>query len=142
MVSKLSTSALLPNATVALGAILCFTGLGTFCNPRVFVFDNWGMSGVPSSIDADRSPGHRQQRKAFLALARIYGSRNVMLGLLVMAIRLSGDRRLMGWSMLLGCLEPLGDGLIQLSLTGAGVMKHWVFVPVTLGVGAGLLGWL
>lgn len=44
--------------------------------------------------------------------------------------------------MLFGCLEPLGDGLIQFSLTGAGVMKHWVFVPVTLGVGAGLLGWL
>lgn len=142
MASKLATSDLLPNATVALGAILCFFGVGTFCNPQLFLFDNWGISGVPSAIDAHRRPEHRQQRKAFLALARIYGSRNFVLGLLVMAIRMSGDRRLMGWSMLLGCLEPLGDGLIQFSLTGAGVMKHWLFVPVMLGVGAGLLGWL
>lgn len=142
MASKLATSDLLPNATVGLGAILCFFGVGTFCSPHVFLFDNWGMSGVPSAADADRKPEQRQQRKAFLALARIYGSRNFILGLLVMAIRMSGDRRLMGWSMLLGCLEPLVDGLIQFSLTGAGVMKHWVFVPVTLGVGAGLLGWL
>ncbi|KAH8779757.1 hypothetical protein F5883DRAFT_540537 [Diaporthe sp. PMI_573] len=144
MASKLATSDLLPNATAALGAVLCFFGIGTFCSPHIFLFDNWGMNGVPSVADADSKPEQKQQRKAFLALARIYGSRNFVLGLLVMAIRMSGDRRLMGWSMLLGCLEPLGDGLIQFSLTrtGASVMKHWVFVPVTLGVGAGLLGWL
>lgn len=110
MASKLATSGLLPNATVALGAILCFTGLGTLCNPQVFVFDNWGMRGVPSAIDAHRSPEHRQQRKAFLALARIYGSRNFMLGLLVMAIRVSGNRRLMGGVCCLGAWSRWGTG--------------------------------
>ncbi|KAJ0122106.1 hypothetical protein J7T55_002618 [Diaporthe amygdali] len=140
MASKITSSDLLPNASAALGFVLCFFGVGTFWNPQIFLFDNWGFRGVPSA--ADRSPEQRQQRRSFLALARIYGSRNFVLGLLTLAIRLSGDRKLMGWSMLLGTLEPLGDGFIQFSLNGAGVMKHWMFVPVSLGVGAGLLGWL
>jgi hypothetical protein len=140
MDSKVATYDLLPNTSAALGSVLCFFGLGTFWRPELFLFDHWGMRGVPSA--ADRSPERQQQRKAFMALARIYGLRNLVLGLLTVAIRLSGDRRLMGWSMLLGGLEPLGDGMIQYSLNRTGFMKHWVFVPVSVAVGAGLLGWV
>lgn len=140
MAPALTNSELLPNAVAGLGVALCFFGVGALWNAQSFVFNNWAMRGVPSA--AGTSPAEKQQHKIFLALAHIYGLRNILLGLLTITIRLSGDRRLMGWSMLIGALEPLGDGMIQYSLNGVGVMRHLMIVPFSLGLSAGLLGWL
>lgn len=136
----MSTSELLPNAVAGLGVALCVFGVGVLWNEKTFVFNNWAMRDIPSA--AGKSAAEKQQYKTFLALTRIYGLRNILLGLLTITIRLSGDRKLMGWSMLIGALEPLGDGLIQYALNGVGVMRHLVFVPFSLGLSARLLAWL
>lgn len=76
------------------------------------------MHSVPTAASATRNPQKQQQHKEFVGLARIYGGRNAMLGLLTKAIRLCGDRQLMGYFVLAASLQPLGDGLIQYLLTG------------------------
>ena len=135
-----ATGNFLPNVVASFGCLLCFFGARTFWTPEAFMYDAWQMNGIPTAQDTDQERLH--QRRVFITLSRIYALRNFVLGALTVAIRLSGDRRLMGWSMIVGALEPLGDGLIQYCWNRTGIVKHWMFVPVSLGVGAGLLAGL
>jgi hypothetical protein len=58
------------------------------------------------------------------------------------AIWYRGDRKLLGVSMIILSFDALVDALVSQDLIGGGMMNHLPIVPIAVGVGAGLLGWL
>ena len=51
-----------------------------------------------------------------------------------------GCFRAMGWATLAGTLMAVGDGFVSKRVSGKGEWGHWGAVPISLGVGLGLIG--
>ena len=75
------------------------------------------------------------------ALVRIWGIRNSSAGILLGFVWNQGDERLMAKALGAIALLPITDGFVSQSLIGAGMLKHWVFLPILGILSAGLLGW-
>jgi hypothetical protein len=74
-------------------------------------------------------------------LERMTGIRNVGMTYLLYLISTTDDERLMGLAMLVGAAQAFGDGVVSRVLTGGGAANHWPFIPVIVGVCAGLMGY-
>jgi hypothetical protein len=79
------------------------------------------------------------ERRLCYTMVRIYGVRNVTLATICGLLWLNGDPVLMGRALLLGTAMPVADGIFSLNLIGGEPWKHWIFVPIALGVVDGLL---
>jgi hypothetical protein len=75
-------------------------------------------------------------------MTRLYAGRNVVIGSLCTAIWYRGDRKLLGLSMIFVSFDAVLDAFVSQDLIGGGMMNHLPFVPIAVGIGAGLLGWL
>jgi hypothetical protein len=74
------------------------------------------------------------------ALMRIWGIRNITVGLLLIAVWTRGDETLMGLGLAIAIGMPITDGFVSRMLIGGGEMQHWLFPPVLAVMAAGLLG--
>lgn len=66
----------------------------------------------------------------------------MVIGSLCTAIWYRGDRKLLGLSMIVVSFDAVVDAIVSQDLTGGGMVNHLPVVPIAVGVGAGLLGWL
>lgn len=121
-------STLLPNLATLLGLIPALLGLKFLLNPRSVIAE----LGVPE-------PTSPSALALTDTLTQVYATRNIVVALTLLAIRLRGDRKLLGIAMLVGSFMPLMDGLAMKMNLDEGEWKHLPLVPVMLGLGVGLL---
>jgi hypothetical protein len=86
-------------------------------------------------------PTEPEARKLSYALMRIWGIRNISVGLLVGIIWTTKDETLMGKALAITLGIPITDGFVSRFLIGGGEFQHWVFPPVLVVMIAGLFGW-
>lgn len=131
MSNSSSRSQLLPNLAALFAAIPIWIGINGLLRPAATI----------ASVDYP-APTTPEAQKLADALTRLFAARNIVIGLVGVAIRYRGDRKLFGWAMLIVSFTPLVDALVSLDLIGRGVWYHLPFMAIALGLGAGLLGWL
>lgn len=124
-------SQLLPNVAGFVGAVPLFIGINGLLRPSALL----ASVGFPA-------PTTLEAQKLADALTRIYAARNTVIGLICSAIWYRGERKLLGWVMIIISFSPLVDALVSLDLMGGGMWNHLPIVPIAVGLGAGLLGWL
>lgn len=124
-------SRFLPNLACGIAAIPICLGLSGLIRGRAFL----------SLVDFPTGSTPEAQRLAD-ALTRIYAARNVVIGSIGIAIWYRGDRKLLGTTIIIMSFSAIVDGFVSLDLIGGGGWNHFPIVPLAVGVGAGLLGWL
>jgi len=85
-------------------------------------------------------PSSDSDKKLVDSLMKLYGSRDVFLGLSIFTVAFLGHRKALGWLMLWGCGVVTMDGVVSKSQIGRGEWNHWGFAPVLGVVGVLLLG--
>ncbi|GKU07572.1 hypothetical protein FLAG1_10442 [Fusarium langsethiae] len=86
-------------------------------------------------------PKDPEARKFSHALMRIWGIRNISVGLLIALIWTSGDEILMAKALSISITLPVTDGFVSRIIIGGGETQHWVFPPLLAVFSAGLFGW-
>ena len=86
-------------------------------------------------------PKDAEAKKFAYALMRIWGIRNISVGLLLTLIWSSGDEKLMAKALGVTILLPVTDGFVSRIIIGGGETQHWVFPPLLALISAGLFGW-
>ncbi|KAK8097040.1 hypothetical protein PG999_012984 [Apiospora kogelbergensis] len=94
-------------------------------------------TGLASGANASK-PDHALPR----GLLRMVGMRNIVVSLTLSLCWYRGQREIQGAIVLLMGLMPLVDGFAFKEAVGDREWEHWGFVPVLIGLGAGVLGWL
>ncbi|KAK8086522.1 hypothetical protein PG994_001496 [Apiospora phragmitis] len=136
-----TSSSLLPNTAVAFSLMLSATGISQFVRPGS-ALELWRFpSPSESSAGPDATTTTAIQRVLVHGLIRREAVRNVALGLVGLATWYRGDRKLLGWVTLCGCLTAFSDGLISRAVIGGEELRHWSFLPFMLGTAVSLLGW-
>lgn len=79
------------------------------------------------------------ERRLALGLMRVYGSRNVTIGLISVALWSYGQFAVMGWACLAGVIMTVTDGLVARAVVSGKEWTHWGFAPLGMGLGFGLL---
>jgi hypothetical protein len=75
------------------------------------------------------------------ALMRIWGIRNISVGLLISTIWATGDENLMAKALCISLALPITDGFVSRIVIGGGEAQHWMFPPILVVMSAGLFGW-
>ncbi|GAA5906796.1 hypothetical protein JCM6882_006832 [Rhodosporidiobolus microsporus] len=114
-----------------LGGVFCIlAGVNAFRDPAhalsVFHFD------LPSPT---LSPSDHQ---LVVSLLRVYGARDIFMGVVTFATAYYGSRKALGWVMLSGAAVAAVDGAVCWRANG-GEWTHWGFVPVLGSAGAVLM---
>lgn len=117
------------NSSLGLGLMLLSLGLNASFRPQAHLKN----LGFPLHTDITA-------QKLNHALMRIWGIRNITVGLLISAIWTRGDEKLMGLALLIATGMPITDGFLSRMLIGGGEGQHWMFPPLLMVMGAGLLG--
>ena len=110
--------------------LLSITGLVAIINPsqRLALFE------FPSPINTkDRELAH--------GLVRVAAARDLAFGLTSLATWYFGSRQAFGCALLTGALLTATDGFVSRRVIGGNEWKHWMFTPLNLLLGIGLLGW-
>lgn len=126
-----SRSQLLPNIAVLFANIPLLIGINGLLRP----------GAVLASVDFPASTTPEAEKLAH-ALLRLVSARNITVGLICSGIWYRGDRKLFGYALMSVSFFPLVDSLISLDLIGGGLSNHLPAGLMSVGLGAGLLGWL
>lgn len=129
----LSQSPWLSNAAALISLpMLALGAIGTL-NPLT-ALGMWDSKDVPSMTTRELQLG----KNLILYLA----SRDVLMGLSILAAWNNRERKTLGHLMLLGCVVVVYDFVIQERQTpGEGRFKHLPLLPICFGVGGGISGW-
>jgi len=127
----LSQSPYLVNTAGVIGHLLILGGSGAIFSPRSVI----GAFGLDT-------PSTPEAQKLVDLLIPLYGFREVSLGLSMVAVWRYGNVKTLGLTTLAVVATALGDGWIARKQRKGMVWVHWGLVPVALGLGAGLLGYL
>lgn len=126
----------LANASAVVAAVPTAVGALILAKPQ-FAFDI--LSFPPPTALSDHTLA--------LGLSRIFGARDLAVGITTFAIWWSGRKangntknHLLGVAMLSGALMVVTDGFVSRSVIGKGEWTHWGFAPLNIGLGLGLLG--
>ncbi|KAK6836128.1 hypothetical protein PG987_006623 [Apiospora arundinis] len=119
------------NAAFAMDLPVMFFGLKALVTPASALVG----AGLPSGTTA-------ADQSLAKGLMRIYGVRNVVIGLTLAQFWYRGHREAQGTLMLVMALMPVVDGFAFKEAIGGGQWQHWAFIPFIAAPGAGLLGWL
>ncbi|KAK6198211.1 hypothetical protein LQW54_010488 [Pestalotiopsis sp. IQ-011] len=85
------------------------------------------------------APPQPESQKLSRSLLRMYGGRDIALGLMTLAVWARGDRRTLGYTMLASLPIALVDGFVSRDQIGGGEWGHWVFVGIGGALAAGCL---
>jgi hypothetical protein len=124
------TSHLLPNTAAAIGLVPIALGLNAILRPR---------SGL--SILSFPAPQEPQTQNLVDNLVRIYGARDVAIGVPILLSWHFGDRRMLGWLLVTGAFTACVDAWATKLQNGRGEWTHLPFAVVGVGLGGGMLGW-
>ncbi|RKL08358.1 hypothetical protein BFJ71_g1648 [Fusarium oxysporum] len=80
-------------------------------------------------------------KKFSLALMKIWGIRNITVGVLISLIWTTGDETLMAKALSAALAMPVTDGFVSRIIIGGGETQHWVFPPLLVVMIAGLFGY-
>ena len=125
----------LANTAAVISLLPTFIGFGALIRPQI------GLTIF--SFPAPTSPN---DQTLVLGLMRIFGARDLAVGLTTLAIwyyrqGIAGDKAL-GCAMLAGGLLVATDGWVSKEVIGKDEWKHWWFLPLNIGIGVALLGWV
>lgn len=123
-------SQLLPNTAAVISLIPTTLGITAMLRPRHML----KLLHFPSPKDAEA-------QKVVDNLVRMFGGRDLALGLFVLAARYFGNREVLGWIMVAGSVAPAVDGWATRLQLGQREWDHWPFIVVNLALGGGMLGW-
>ncbi|KAF4987825.1 hypothetical protein FGRMN_10141 [Fusarium graminum] len=118
------------NGSLGLGLMIIGLGLNASFRPEVH------LKSLEFPV-----PTESQAKKFSYALMRIWGIRNISMGLMISAIWASGDEKLMAKALLISIGMPVTDGFVSRHVIGGGETQHWVFPPVLIVMAAGLFGY-
>ncbi|CVL03080.1 hypothetical protein FPRO06_01803 [Fusarium proliferatum] len=112
-----------------------------------------GLMIVGLGLNATLRPNDHLQRLEFpipteplakkfsLALMRIWGIRNITVGVLISIIWTTGNENLMAKALSAALAMPVTDGFVSRIIIGGGETQHWVFPPLLVVMIAGLFGY-
>lgn len=108
--------------------------LYAYCPPKsdVYVLNKITVLGFSA-------PPQPESQKLSQSLLRMYGGRDIALGLMTLAVWARGDRRTLGYTMLASLPIALVDGFVSRDQIGSGEWGHWVFVGIGGALAAGCL---
>jgi hypothetical protein len=87
------------------------------------------------------APSAPTDRKLVENLIRMYGVRNLSMGLAAGIMTYFGHARALGWYILGSSVVAIVDGIVSREVTGGGEWNHWIFVSASVGLSGSLLGW-
>jgi hypothetical protein len=87
--------------------------------------------GLPEPAPADRKLVH--------GLVRLYGVRNLSMGMASAIMTYFGHTKALAWYMLGSSVVAFVDGFVAKEVTGTGEWPHWVFVVASVGLSRWLL---
>ena len=125
------TTATFANANAVVSIIPILAGLNTIARPA---------SGL--SLLGFVAPPQPEAQKLIRSLLLMTGIRTATMGLTSLALWSVGEYRSMGIAMLVNTSIAVVDGFVSRWQTGGGEWGHWAAAPVSLVLGAGLLGWI
>ncbi|KAF5649971.1 hypothetical protein F52700_410 [Fusarium sp. NRRL 52700] len=112
-----------------------------------------GLMLVSLGLNATLRPNHHLQslefpvpteplaKKFSLALMKIWGIRNITVGVLISTIWTTRDEKLMAKALSAALAMPITDGFVSRIIIGGGETQHWVFPPLLVVMIAGLFGY-
>ncbi|KAF5241194.1 hypothetical protein FANTH_9190 [Fusarium anthophilum] len=118
------------NGSLGLGLMLVGLGLNATLRP------NNHLKSLEFPI-----PTEPLAKKFSLALMRIWGIRNITVGVLISIIWKTGDEKLMAKALGAALAMPITDGFVSRIIIGGGETQHWVFPPLLVVMIAGLFGY-
>jgi hypothetical protein len=118
------------NGSLGLGLMLVGLGLNATLRPN----DHLQRLEFPI-------PTEPLAKKFSLALMKIWGIRNITVGVLISIIWTTGDETLMAKALSAALAMPITDGFVSQIIIGGGETQHWVFPPLLVVMAAGLLGY-
>jgi hypothetical protein len=124
------TSQVLPNTAAVIGLVPIALGVNAILRPR---------SGL--SILEFAAPKEPETQKLVDNLIRIYGARDVAIGVPILLSWHFGDRRLLGWLLITGAFTACVDAWATKLQNGKGEWNHLPFSVIGVGLGGGILGW-
>ncbi|KAF4344404.1 hypothetical protein FBEOM_1626 [Fusarium beomiforme] len=118
------------NGSLGLGLMLVSLGLNATIRPN----DHLQRLEFPI-------PTEPLAKKFSLALMKIWGIRNITVGVLISIIWTTGDEKLMAKALTAALAMPITDGFVSRIIIGGGETQHWVFPPLLVVMSAGLFGY-
>ena len=98
------------------------------------------MQDFTSSWLKSKTPVSEQDKKLVDNLMRIYGVRNVGVGLAIGITAYLGDVWSLAWIIISCSTMAIVDGIVSKDQIGRGEWIHWGFFIVSIGLGSALLG--
>ncbi|KAJ5239336.1 hypothetical protein N7468_003955 [Penicillium chermesinum] len=118
------------NTSLGLGIMLISLGTNATLRPQAHL----RSLGFPV-------PSEPQAKTFSHALMRIWGVRNISVGLLVSLLWSTGDEKLLAKGLCAALTLPVTDGFVSRLVIGGGETQHWVFPPILVAMIAGLFGY-
>lgn len=115
------------NGSLGLGIMLISLGTNAILRPS----NHLKSLGFPM-------PSELQAKTYSHALMRVWGVRNISVGLIIALLWTTGDERLMGKGLCAALILPITDGFVSRLVIGGGELQHWAFPPVLVNMIAGL----
>ena len=132
MPTRLSQSTSLRLSASVFGTIFVAFGINAILRPVS------GLSFFPYEPPAPSTSEYTKQLVD--DLMKIYGVRDVFMGVAIWAAAYYGERRALGWIMLAGSSVAFADGAIVGASVPGGEWNHWSYAPILTVVGLTLLG--
>lgn len=125
----LSQSRFLSFASLAFGCFPTFVGVQILLDPLT------GFSLLGYDVPTDPS-----SRALSASLMRLFGVRDMTIGLITLTVWRSGDRKTLATTIAFGTLLAVMDGFVNRINVQGGEWKHWVFVPMGAFISGGIFG--
>ena len=122
----------LANTAAALGTFMVAQNMYGAINPRS-ILSALGFA-LPSTAQTDPPTLALVE-----GMTRMFATTRVSLALTMLATWYYKDYRVLGWTMLASSIMAMSDGFVSLRVSGRGQWLHWGALPVSFGVGFGLL---
>lgn len=123
----------LANAAAVFSIMPTAVGIGALFRPQ------WGVN-----LWTFPTPANPKDKLVVHGLMHVFGSRDLAVGLsgLLAWYYAEGNYKPLGGIMLAGTVMVITDGFVARKVNGTGQMIHWPFMPLNIGLGLGLLGWI
>ena len=124
------TSQALPNTAAIIGLVPLGLGINAIVRPRSAL-----------SLLEFSAPKEPESQKLVDNLMRIYGGRDVAIGVPILLAWYFEDRKILGWLLITGAFTATVDAWATKLQNGKGEWNHLPFAVIGVALGGGILGW-